>query len=165
MNSNFIIVLVFLAFISIANVSAIDDANQTDIDLNFDKSYSEGSFIQEESLVDVDDVTQTDSDSNFDRLDSECCSFVIQEENETVFAFRQDAALNGRGVVIHNQSLGDMEVIVQEIDTPTNHFIHAIITEDGWIVSHGGDSSNVSDTIALENIAFDMLLYLFFLQY
>ena len=158
MNSKFIIVLVFLAFISIANVSAIDDANQTDIDLNFDKSYSEGSFIQEESLVDVDDVTQTDSDSNFDRLDSECCSFVIQEENETVFAFRQDAALNGRGVVIHNQSLGDMEVIVQEIDTPTNHFIHAIITEDGWIVSHGGDSSNVSDTIALEDIAFDMLL-------
>ena len=160
MNRKFIIFLVFLVFISIANVSAIDDVNQSDLNLNFDKSDSEGSFIaiQEESLSDINDVNQTDSDSNFDRLDSECCSFVIQEENETVFAFRQDSALNGRGVVIHNKSLGDMEVIVQEIDSPANHFIHAIITEDGWIASHGGDSSNVSDTIALENIAFEMLL-------
>ena len=159
MNSKFIIFLVFLVFISIASVSAVDDVNQTDIDSSFDISDLEsGSLaVQEESVSAVDDVNQIDSDSSFDKSDSECCSFVIQEENETVFAFRQDAALNGRGVVIHNETLGDMEVIVQEIDTPSNHFIHAIITEDGWIVSHGGDSSNVSHTITIENLAFGML--------
>ena len=160
MNYKFIIILVFLAFISIASVSAIDDVNQTDSDSNLDKLDSEcGSVvIQEESPLTVDDVNQTDSDSTLNRTDSECCSFVVQEENETVFGFRQDSPLNGRGVIIHNETLGDMEVIVQEIENPTNHFIHAIITEDGWIISHGGDSSNVSDTVALENIAFDMLL-------
>lgn len=159
MNSKFIIFLVFLVFISIASVSAIDDMNQTDIDSDFNKLDSEcsSSVIQEESASNIGDEDQTDSDLNSSRLDSECCSFVIQEENETVFAFRQDAPLNGRGVYIHNESLGDMEVIVQEIDTPSNHFIHAIVTEDGWVIGHGGDSSNVSDTIALENAAFKML--------
>lgn len=159
MNSKFIIFLVFLVFISIASVSAVDDVNQTDSDLNFVLSDSEsGSLaVQEESALAVGDADQTDSDSTFSRVDSECCSFIIQEENETVFAFRQDAPVNGRGVVIHNESLGDMDVIVQEIDSPTNHFIHAVITEDGWIFSHGGDSSNVSDTIYIEHLAFDML--------
>lgn len=160
MNNKYVIFLVFLVFISIAGVSAVDDINQTDIDSSLDISDSEFNSlaVQEESVSTTGDADQTDSDSNFSRLDSECCSFVIQEENETVFAFRQDAALNGRGVIIHNESLGGMDVIIQEIDTPTNHFIHAIITEDGWIVSHGGDSSNVSDTIALENAAFKMLI-------
>ena len=140
-------------------IVAVDDVNQTDSDSNFVLSDSEsGSLdVQEESVSSVGDADQTDSDSNFSRVDSECCSFVIQEEDETVFAFRQDAALNGRGVVIHNESLGDMDVIIQEIDTPTNHFIHAIITEDGWIFSHGGDSSNLSDTVTIENLAFEML--------
>jgi mRNA-degrading endonuclease HigB of HigAB toxin-antitoxin module len=159
MNSKFIVFLVFLVFISIAGVSAVDDVNQTDSDSNFVLSDSEsGSLaVQEESVSAVDDVDQTDSDSTFSRVDSECCSFIIQEENETVFAFRQDAPVNGRGVVIHNESLGDMEVIVQEIDSPTNHFIHAVITEDGWVFGHGGDSSNVSDTIHIEHLAFEML--------
>ena len=55
MNRKFIIFLVFLVFISIANVSAIDDVNQSDLNLNFDKSDSEGSFIaiQEESVYDI----------------------------------------------------------------------------------------------------------------
>ncbi len=159
MNNKFIIFLVFLVVISIVGVSAVD-VNQTDIDSNFDGLDSEsGSLaVQDESVSADGDADQTDSDSIFSRLDSECCSFVIQEEDETVFAFRQDAALNGRGVVIHNQSLGDMEVIIQEIDTPSNHFIHAVITEDGWVVGHGGDSSNVSHNIIIENLAFDMLV-------
>lgn len=159
MNSKYIIFLVFLVFISIAGVSAVDDVNQTDSDSNFILSDSEsGSLdVQEESVSAVDDADQTDSDSSFSRLDSECCSFIIQEENETVFAFRQDSPVNGHGVVIHNESLGDMEVIVQEIESPTNHFIHAVITEDGWVFGHGGDSSNVSDTIYIEHLAFDML--------
>jgi hypothetical protein len=170
--------LVFLVLISIAGVSAVEDVNQTDLDLNFDMSDSECNSlsVQEESVLAIEDVNQTDSlavqeenvssvggedqtDSNpkFSRLDSECCSFVIQEEDETVFAFRQDAALNGRGVLIRNQSLGDMDVIIQEIDSPNGHFIHAIITEDGWVVGHGGDSSNVSDTLTLETLALEML--------
>lgn len=35
------------------------------------------------------DLDKTDSNSNFNKSNSECCSFVIQEENETIFAFRQ----------------------------------------------------------------------------
>ena len=140
-------------------IVAVDDVNQTDSDSNFVLSDSEsGSLdVQEESVSSVGDADQTDSDSIFSRVDSECCSFVIQEENETVFAFRQDAPVNGSGVVIHNESLGDMEFIVQEIDSPTNHFIHAVITEDGWVFGHGGDSSNLNDTVTIENLAFDML--------
>ena len=159
MNSKFIVFLVFLVFISIAGASAVDDVNQMDSDSNFVLSDSEsGSLaVQEESVSAVGDADQTDSDSNFSRVDSECCSFIIQEENETVFAFRQDSPVNGRGVVIHNESLGDMDVIVQEIDSPTNHFIHAVITEDGWVFGHGGDSTNVSYTISIEHLAFKML--------
>ncbi len=161
-----IIMAIFLASIagvcaSDANgtIVAVDDVNQTDSDSNFVLSDSEsGSLdVQEESVSSVGDADQTDSDSIFSRVDSECCSFVIQEENETVFAFRQDAPVNGSGVVIHNESLGDMEFIVQEIDSPTNHFIHAVITEDGWVFGHGGDSSNLNDTVTIENLAFDML--------
>ena len=104
------------------------------------------------------DVNQTDSDSNLNKSDSGCCSFVIQEENETVFAFRQDAPLGDDGVVIHNDALDGLEVIVQEVDDPDSHFIHAIVTEDGWVAGHGGDSSNVSDTLALEDVAGEMLI-------
>ncbi len=103
-------------------------------------------------------VNHTDFDSNFNKSDSKCCSFVIQEEHGTVFAFRQDAPADEDGVIIHNDTLGDFEVIVQEIDDPDSHFIHAIITEDGWIFSHGGDSSNVSDVMTLESIASEMLV-------
>ena len=102
------------------------------------------------------DVNQTDFDSDFNKS-AECCSFVIQEEAGTVFAFRQDAPVDGQGVIIHNDTLDGHEVIVQEIDSPDNHFIHAIVTEDGWVAGHGGDSSNVSDTLALERIADEML--------
>lgn len=106
--------------------------------------------------VSASDINQTDVD--FDKSDSECCSFVIQEEDETVFAFRQDSPINGYGVEIYNDTLGNLDIITQEIDTPNNHFIHAIITEDGWVASHGGDSTNVSDTRAIERCAFEMLL-------
>lgn len=103
-------------------------------------------------------VNQTDSDSNFNKSDSKCASFVIQEENGTVFAFRQDAPADEDGVIIHNDTLGDLEVIVQEINDPDSPFIHSIITEDGWVFSHGGDSSNVSDVRTIERIASEMLV-------
>ena len=61
---------------------------------------------------------------DFNKENSECCSFVIQEEDETVFAFRQDSPVNGYGVTLHNDTLDDKEMIVQEIDTPGSHFIH-----------------------------------------
>lgn len=111
-----------------------------------------------ESIGTNPDVDQTDSDSKFNKSSSECCSFVIQEENETVFAFRRDSAAVDSGVVVHNDSFDGLEVIVQEIGDFDNHFIHAIITEDGWIASHGGDSTNVSDTRALEQLAVEMLV-------
>ena len=131
MNKKFLLFIVLLILISMASVSAVD-VNETDVDV--------------------------------DKSNSECCSFVIQEENETVFGFRQDAPLNGYGVIIHNETISDsdtgeeLDCIIQEIDTPGNHFIHAIITEDGWVASHGGDSYILNKTLDLENIAKDMLL-------
>jgi hypothetical protein len=96
-------------------------------------------------------------DANQEDFDSGCCSFVIQEENETVFAFRQDAPVDGEGVIIHNGTIGGHDALVQEIDSSEAHFIHAIVTEDGWVVGHGGDSSNDSETLDLERIAGEMI--------
>ena len=103
-------------------------------------------------------VNQADFDSDFNKSNSKCASFIIQEENGTVFAFRQDAPADEDGVVIHNDTLGDLEVIVQEINAPDSHFIHSIITQDGWVFSHGGDSSNDSDVQTIESIAGEMLV-------
>ncbi len=103
------------------------------------------------------DVSEADFDSDFNESHFQCCSFAIQEKGETVFAFRQDAEIGDDGVVIHKDKLNDQEMIVQEIDSPDSHFIHAMITEDGWIASHGGDSSNDTETIEMENIACEML--------
>ncbi|WP_407421919.1 hypothetical protein [Methanobrevibacter sp.] len=152
MKRKFMVFLVLLILISITAVSA-GDANQTDADygLDFDKSTSD--FDKLSSGLD-----ESDSELDFDKSTSECCSFVIQEENETVFGFRQDGKLNGYGVVIHNESLDDLDSIVEEIDNPEVHFIHAIISEDGWVASHGGDSDNVTDTLTIENLAKEMLL-------
>ena len=103
------------------------------------------------------DVSEADFDSDFNESHFQCCSFAIQEKDETVFAFRQDAELGDDGVVIHNDELNNQEIIVQEIMDPDSHFIHAIITEDGWIASYGGDSSNDTETQDRENIACEML--------
>lgn len=110
------------------------------------------------SAVSANDGNQTDGDMDFNKENSECCSFVIQEEDETVFAFRQDSPVNGYGVTIHNDTLDDKEMIVQEIDTPGSHFIHVMLSEDGWFASHGGDSRNISDTRTIEALAGDMIL-------
>lgn len=125
----------------------------------YSDSYNEncvGGF--KESISDGSDLDQTDSVSNFNKSNSECCSFVIQEENETVFGFRQDSPINGYGVRIHNDTYDGLQVLVQEIDTPNKHFIHTIITEDGWIASHGGDSTNSTHIRILESLAIEMLV-------
>ena len=76
------------------------------------------------------DIGETDFDSDFNESHFQCCSFAIQEKDETVFAFRQDAEFSDDGVVIHNDTLNNQEIIVQEIEAPDSHFIHAMITED-----------------------------------
>ena len=109
------------------------------------------------AVICASDVGETDFDSDLNESHFQCCSFAIQEKDETVFAFRQDAELSDDGVVIHNDTLNDREIIVQEIEAPEAHFIHAMITEDGWIASHGGESSNDTETEEMENIAREML--------
>ena len=98
-----------------------------------------------------------ESDLDFNESHFQCASFAIQENNRTVFAFRQDAELAEDGVIIHNGKLNNREIIVQEIDDPDSHFIHAIITEDGWVASHGGECSNDTDIRDMENAACEML--------
>ena len=109
------------------------------------------------AVICASDVGETEFDTDFNESHFQCCSFAIQEKDETVFAFRQDAELSDDGVVIHNDTLNDREIIVQEIEAPDTHFIHAMITEDGWIASHGGESSNDTETEEMENIAREML--------
>ena len=103
------------------------------------------------------DVNGTDTDSDVNEIEHECTSFVIQEENETVYAFRQDAPLNGYGVVIHNDTLGEWDIIRQEIDNPAHYFTHAVIAENGWIISQGGSQFD-DDNREVERIACDMIL-------
>ncbi len=109
------------------------------------------------AVISANDVGKVDFNSDFNESHFQCCSFAIQEKDETVFAFRQDAELGDDGVIIHKGNLKDQEIIVQEVDAPESHFIHAMITEDGWIASHGGDSSNDTETIKMEKIACKML--------
>ena len=109
------------------------------------------------AVIYASNVSETNSNSDFNESHFQCCSFAIQEKDETVFAFRQDAELDDDGVVIHNDKLNNQEIIVQEIDANESHFIHAIITEDGWIASHGGDSSNETGIQDMENITREML--------
>lgn len=110
-------------------------------------------FISMASVA-AGDANQTDSD--FSRLDSECCSFVIQEENETVLAFRQDAPLNGFGVEVHEDSWNDTEIIREEIDTTGEYFTHAVVAENGWVFSNGG-SQYGQDNLDVEDAAKKMI--------
>jgi hypothetical protein len=109
------------------------------------------------AVICASDVDEADFDSDYDESHFQCCSFAIQEKDETVFAFRQDAELGEDGVVIHNDKLNNQEIIVQEVEDSESHFIHAMITEDGWIASHGGNSLNDTETRDMENIACEML--------
>ena len=109
------------------------------------------------AVIYASDVNEADFDLDLNESHFQCCSLAIQEKDETVFAFRQDGELDDDGVVIHNDKLNNQEIIVQEIADSDSHFIHAMITEDGWIASHGGDSSNDTETRDMENIACEML--------
>lgn len=88
---------------------------------------------------------------------SECCSFIIQEDGETVYAFRQDSPLNGYGLEINEQNWHGLKIIKQEIDTQVTYFFHSIITENGWVMGQGGSQYN-SPSRSIEQIASEMVL-------
>ena len=90
----FKLIILIVLFLSITAVSA-GDLNQTDsADYNIDT---------------------TDSSEVLTDTESGCCSFIIQEENnETVYGFRQDAPLNGFGVRIKNETWNDTFDIIRE---------------------------------------------------
>ena len=94
----------------------------------------------------------------FNLSESECCSFVIQENSRTIYGFRQDAKLNGNGIQINPQSWNGIDVLKQEIDAKNNdYFFHSIITENGWVIGQGGSQyDDASRTI--EQIAATMVL-------
>ena len=78
--------------------------------------------------------------------------FVIQENDETVYGFRQDAPLNGYGYKVNSQSWNGLNVLKQEIDTQYTYFFHCIITENGWVIGQGGSQYD-SDSRSIEQIA------------
>ena len=56
--------------------------------------------------------------------ESECCSFIIQENGETIYAYRQDGKLNGNGIQINAQSWNGLNILKQEIDDKKEYFFH-----------------------------------------
>lgn len=97
----------------------------------------------------------TDNDE-FNASNCECCSLVIQSEDETVFAYRQDSPLNGHGVEIYSEDRHGMNIIKQKIDKTNEYFFHGIITETGWVVGEGGSQYNESSR-SIEQIATTMI--------
>ncbi|WP_296887434.1 Ig-like domain repeat protein [uncultured Methanobrevibacter sp.] len=143
-----LIILVICLIMGISTVSA-GNVNSSD---DFVSDY--GSEILSDDVI-TDEIGDIEYSSNqtIDISDSECCSFVIQEnDGQTVYAFRQDSPLNGYGVKINSQDWYDRNVIKQEIDTPDSYFFHSIITEDGWVIGQGGSQYD-EDSRAIERIA------------
>ena len=136
LNLKFKLIILIVLFLSITAVSA-GDFNQTDsVDYNMDT---------------------TDSLEVLNDTESGCCSFIIQEENnETVYGFRQDSPLNGYGVRIKNETWHDMDIIREDIDTEGSYFTHCIITENGWIMSQGGSQYD-EYSLAIEAQAFNII--------
>ena len=89
--------------------------------------------------------------------ESECCSFIIQENGETIYAFRQDGKLNGNGIQINAQSWNGLNILKQEIDDKKEYFFHSIITENGWVIGQGGSQYDDASR-SIEQIAATMVL-------
>ncbi|MBO6274950.1 MAG: hypothetical protein J6M91_05355, partial [Methanobrevibacter sp.] len=87
---------------------------------------------------------ETEITKNYTIADFDCCSFIIQEDGETVYAFRQDSPLNGYGVYVHSENWNGVKIIKQELDTVSTYFFHSIITEDGWVMGQGGSQYDSS---------------------
>lgn len=137
-----------MIFLCCLNAAYASDINETTSD--------EGFSYQNEILYDVVDdeimYEEPASDKTINISNYECCSFVIQESDETVYGFRQDAPLNGHGYKVNSQSWNGLNVLKQEIDTQYTYFFHCIITENGWVIGQGGSQYD-SDSRSIEQIA------------
>ena len=127
--------------------------------VNAENINSSNEFILNDSQIVIDDeiVYEEVNGEEFNTSNCECCSLIIQEEDETVFAFRQDGQMNGNGIEINPQNWNGINILKQEIDTPHEYFFHGIITESGWVVGEGGSQYNDSSR-TIEQIAATMIL-------
>ena len=137
-----------MIFLCCLNAAYASDINETTSDEGFsyqnDISYD---VVDDEIMYEEPASDKTINISNY-----ECCSFVIQENDETVYGFRQDAPLNGYGYKVNSQSWNGLNVLKQEIDTQYTYFFHCIITENGWVIGQGGSQYD-SDSRSIEQIA------------
>ena len=137
-----------MIFLCCLNAAYASDINETISDEGFsyqnDISYG---VVDDEIMYEEPASDKTINISNY-----ECCSFVIQENDETVYGFRQDAPLNGYGYKVNSQSWNGLNVLKQEIDTQYTYFFHCIITENGWVIGQGGSQYD-SDSRSIEQIA------------
>ena len=159
----FICLIISISAVSAADVNSSDVSNQgseilsdvavTDEISNYNSSDGFGSDFSSELCADeVSDILPS-SNRTVDLSISECCSFIIQENNgETVYAFRQDSPLYGTGVVINSQEWYGRNIIKQEIESQSEYFFHSIITEDGWVIGQGGSQYD-DDSMMIERIA------------
>lgn len=110
------------------------------------------------SAGDINDNISSD-DTDINSIESDCCSFVIQgENNDTIFSFRQDSPVynNSRGIRIETETWQGHELIKQRIDSNEDYFFHAIITDNGWVIGHGGSAYNNASRI-VENVSLSMV--------
>lgn len=139
------LLFIFLCCLNAVNAS---DINETSSDDNF--LYQDGilyDVINDEILYE-----KPASDKTINKSEWECCSFVIQEADETVYGFRQDSPLNGHGYEVNSQSWNGLNILKQEIDTQSTYFFHCIITENGWVIGQGGSQYD-SSSRSIEQIA------------
>lgn len=139
-------IIFFCSIICISVVSAADVNSSDDSTILSDVEYSSNDVVSADLQDDSSD-TEVINKSN-----CECCSFLIQENGETVYGFRQDSPLNGFGVEINEQNWNGLNIIKQEIDTTNTYFFHGIITENGWVASQGGSQYD-SASRSIEQIA------------
>ena len=131
-----VLVIFFYVF---GAVSASDDLNATQI-----STY--GDIVYETPF----------EEAEFNLSASECASFIIQENGETIYGFRQDSPINGHGVEINAVDWYGYHVLKQEIDDNDNYFCHCIVTEHGWVFGQGGSQYNDSNR-AIDQIAATMI--------
>ena len=140
------IIFLFIMLIYLNGVCASDNMT-SDIE-NIASDDASGIEIRDSEYYDeVNDqyvYGETEITKNYTIADFDCCSFIIQEDGETVYAFRQDSPLNGYGVYVHSENWNGVKIIKQELDTVSTYFFHSIITEDGWVMGQGGSQYDSS---------------------
>ena len=145
-------ILIFFLFMILLSGTAVNALSDDVVD----DAVSEMDSIDESISVDDEIIYEDPGDETINTSNCECCSFIIQENDETVFAFRQDSPLNGHGIKINLQNWHGLSVLKQEIDTQVTYFFHGIITENGWVIGQGGSQYD-SPSRSIENIAASMV--------